>query len=87
MIGNIITNNYEFCRNILKNPIHMAVWTKLKLLSECHNFSLLDNINSNKKYNFMIDIFKNNVKEIINFLINENVNILLIRAIYGWHRL
>jgi hypothetical protein len=57
------------------NYVHFTVWSKLKFLSECDTFTLIDKKEKyrNQKYNFMLEIFKNNINDIITYLIYDKV--------------
>jgi len=77
-------------RNGYMNYVHFTVWSKLKFLSECETFTLIDKIEKNQnqnhnqnhyqnqKYNFMLEIFKNNINDIITYLIYDKVKKILI---------
>lgn len=87
----IISHNLKSCQNGYLNYVHFKVWSKLKFLSECDTFTLIDQIQlgnnnlrinnlnllgnseANKKYFFMLEIFRNNIKDIINFLVYDKV--------------
>jgi len=76
ILREIISYNFNVSKTKYRNYIHYTIWSQLNFLSECDNFCLLDSIKKNPKNKFMIEIFKNNIIELINYLISENVNII-----------
>jgi len=75
----ITNSNLKYAKENFKNYNHIAVWTQLKFLCELESFKKLEDKSiSNKSSNeLMTEIIKNNIIEIINFLINCHSDIWL----------
>ena len=77
IIRYLISHNLKACQNQngYMNQVHFTVWSNLKFLSECDTFTLIDNKekSQNQKYSFMLEIFRNNIKDIISYLIYDKV--------------
>jgi hypothetical protein len=88
----IIINNWRFSKEKFKNYNHIAVWSQIKFLCELESFNFIDKVKDNKlnnqRDNLMIEIFRNNIIQIINFLIDCHSDIWLATIIiYIFHDL
>ncbi len=67
-IRKIINHNWLYAIEKLKNQYHISIWNQLKFLVESETFNVVDFIEDKEYGELMIDIFINNITEIIEFL-------------------
>ena len=80
-VQSAIIYNYNYAKNELKNYNHISIWDELKFLSLQESFKLIDNINNSKEDKKSVDLFieitKNNILTIIDYLIDYHNDIYL----------
>jgi len=85
LIADIVNKNWKYAKENLKNYNHISVWTQLKFLCELESFNIIDEEEFSNNYSpvnknnikMMSEIFKNNIIEIVKFLIDYHADIWL----------
>jgi hypothetical protein len=72
-IRKLVNHNWEFAVETLKNHYHIAIWNQLKFLTESETFNIVDFMEDKEYGELMLEIFNNNILEIIQFL-TDNCN-------------
>ncbi len=76
-IRKIILHNLLYSIEKLKNYYHISIWNQLKFLVDSETFNVVDFIDDKDYGELMIDIFMNNIIEIIQFLTDSYNDIWL----------
>jgi hypothetical protein len=67
-IRKIVNHNWLFAVEKLKNSFHIAIWNQLKFLTESETFNVIDFMEDKDYGELMLEIFTNNILDIIQFL-------------------